>query len=404
MTQMLSSIFDSKDDLDLLAQRFIKKLNGPIAKNFKKIRVSSSKKSIQDMLYEKMRNLKDKVDESSKNEMEKVLEEIAKGAEERYDKIRKDLSQMKAEGGKINSQKFWKMKKTMFNKNTDAPAAFHDAHGNLLTSDKAIQERVLEVVTERLNGNPMEKHLEDHEKEVNRLCETRLKLTKLKSTDPWTMDDLNLAIKDLDNDKARDALGHANELFKVKVAGTDLKLATLKLMNHMKKEHRLPKALQACNITLLYKNKGSRKDLMQYRGVFRVTVLRSILDRLMYNDLYETIDHSLTDGNVGARKERNIRDNLFVLGAVINSVVNDKQEPIQVQVMDIDKCFDKLWLESTTNALFDAGVQNELLNLLYMENDSAKIAIKINGQLTKSVYVRNVEMQGNVWGSLKCTT
>ena len=99
---------------------------------------------------------------------------------------------------------------------------------------------------------------------------------------------------------------------------------------------------------------------MQYRGVFRVTVLRSILDRLMYNDLYETIDHSLTDGNVGARKERNIRDNLFVLGAVINSVVNDKQEPIQVQVMDIDKCFDKLWLESTTNALFDAGVQNEL--------------------------------------------
>ena len=39
-----------------------------------------------------------------------------------------------------------------------------------------------------------------------------------------------------------------------------------------------------------------------------------------------------------------------------------------------------------------------------MENDSAKIAIKINGQLTKPVHVKNVEMQGNVWGSLKCTT
>ena len=292
----------------------------------------------------------------------------------------------------------------MFNKNTDSPAAFLDEHGNILTSDKAIQARVLEVYKERLKGNTMEKQLEEYEKEVKELCETRLNVSKLKSTDPWTIDDLNLAIKDLDNGKARDALGHANELFKQEVAGTDLLLGTLKFMNHIKKEHRLPESLQACNITLLYKNKGSRKDLMQYRGVFRVTVLRSILDRLMYNELYDTIDHALTDGNVGARKERNIRDNLFVLGAVINSVVNGNQEPIQIQVMDIEKCFDKLWLEATTNALFDAGVKNELLNLLYMENKQAKIAIKVNGQLTKRVNVKSVEMQGNVWGSLKCTT
>ena len=65
-----------------------------------------------------------------------------------------------------------------------------------------------------------------------------------------------------------------------------------------------------------------------------------------------------------------------MLGAVINSVVNGNQEPIQIQVMDIEKCFDKLWLEATTNALFYAGVKNELLNLLYMENKHAKIPIK----------------------------
>ena len=159
-TKMLSSIFDSKDDLDILAQRFIKKLNGSISKNFRKIRVSTAKKSTQDILYEKMRMLKEKGDESSKKELDKVIDEIANTAEDRYEKIREDLNKMKAEEGKINSQKFWKIKKTMFKKNTDAPAAFNDAHGNLLTSDKAIQDRVLKVVTERLKGNPMEKHLE----------------------------------------------------------------------------------------------------------------------------------------------------------------------------------------------------------------------------------------------------
>ena len=34
----------------------------------------------------------------------------------------------------------------------------------------------------------------------------------------------------------------------------------------------------------------------------------------------------------------------------------------------------------------------------------AKVAMKVNGQLTKRVEINNVEIQGNVWGSLKCTT
>ena len=90
------------------------------------------------------------------------------------------------------------------------------------------------------------------------------------------MDDLDQAVKDLDRDKARDALGHANELFKDEVAGTDLKLATLRFMNHMKKNHEYPEALNQCNITSIYKQKGSHKSFENYRGVFRVTVLRII--------------------------------------------------------------------------------------------------------------------------------
>ena len=143
---------------------------------------------------------------------------------------------------------------------------------------------------------------------------------------------------------------------------------------------------------------------MNYRGVFRVTVFRSILDRLVYNDAYETIDKHITDGNVGARRERNIRDNIFVVGALINSVITGGEDPIQIQVMDVEKYFDKLWLESTTNALYEAGIKNELLNILYQENTHAKIAINMNGRLTERKLVKDVEMQGSVWGSIKCTT
>ena len=126
-----------------------------------------------------------------------------------------------------------------------------------------------------------------------------------------------------------------------------------------------PECLEQCNITTIYKNKGSRKEFNSYRGVFRVTVLRSILDRLTYNDSYYTIDDNLSDGNVGARKEINIRYNIFVIGAISNSVLNGKQSPIPKTITDVEKCFDKLWLEAAINSLYEVGFKNDMLNLLY---------------------------------------
>ena len=58
----------------------------------------------------------------------------------------------------------------------------------------------------------------------------------------------------------------------------------------------------------------------------------------------------------------------------------------------------------TTNALHHAGLNNDMLNLLYQENSQAKIAVKVDGKLRKCVGVYDVEMQGSVWGSLKCVT
>ena len=78
--------------------------------------------------------------------------------------------------------------------------------------------------------------------------------------------------------------------------------------------------------------------------------------------------------------------------------------PIQFQVQAVVKCFDKLWLQATTNSLYEAGMTNNMLNLLHLENEKARVAVKVNNRLTKSITVTDVELQGSVWGSLKCTT
>ena len=272
---------------------------------------------------------------------------------------------MKPLDGKIDSKQLWKLKKRLCPRLASAPSVMKDASGNLITSEKALKKRALEVYSKRLEGNTIATHLKELEDDVNTLCEVRVETSKQNKATEWSMEDLKEALKHIKKNKSRDPEGHCNELFREEVAGSDLLKAILKIMNMIKNKQVYPKIMEKCNITSLHK-KGSKRDFDNYRGVFRVEILRSILDRLTYNDSYYTIDSNLTDGNVGAQKQRSVRDNIFVIAAVINSVKNGKSRPIQVQVMDTEKWFDKLWLQACINALYDAGINNDHLNLLYI--------------------------------------
>ena len=45
-----------------------------------------------------------------------------------------------------------------------------------------------------------------------------------------------------------------------------------------------------------------------------------------------------------------------------------------------------------------------MLNLLYIENKNALIAVKVNKSLSRIIAVKDVEIQGSVWVGLKCTS
>ena len=401
-TNMLSSVFNSKEDINILTHRFLKKLNGCLAMSFKKVRIDNNKRTDKiQKLHDKMANLKK--DNKSKEEIDQVVNDIAEEAEDNYRKIKEELDKVKTNKGGMNSKQIWSLKKALCPKSKDPPTAMLDSKGNLLTTDEAIQNRAVEVFADRLNSNKIDKHLTDLEEDTNKLCQMRLKLSKLNKTQPWSIEDLKYVLKKLPRNKARDSHGYANELFAPAVAGDDLQKALLLLLNRIKEKQEYPKALQDCNITTIYKKKA-RNDFNNYRGIFRISVIRSILDRLIYEDSYEVIDSNLTDGNVGCRQNRSSRDNIFVIGAITNSVINGDSRPIQIQIMDIKTCFDKLWLEASINSLYENGLKSDKLNLLYIENKNANVAVKVNNKVSKRFPVKNVVMQGSVWGGLKCTS
>ena len=90
------------------------------------------------------------------------------------------------------------------------------------------------------------------------------------------------------------------------------------------------------------------------RGIFILMVLKKILDKLLYFDNYMNIDEDMSDSNIGARRNRSIKDHLFIIHGIVNSVVKGKEDSIYIQVFDLEKVFDALWLEDSLYDIVDA--------------------------------------------------
>ena len=84
------------------------------------------------------------------------------------------------------------------------------------------------------------------------------------------------------------------------------------MFNKIKEAQIIPKFMKRANITTVPK-KGSRLNLENERGIFRDSVLRNILMRLIYNQSYSEIDKNMSDCQMGGRKSKGCRNNIFIL-------------------------------------------------------------------------------------------
>ena len=153
------------------------------------------------------------------------------------------------------------------------------------------------------------------------------------------MNELEAALKDLKRNKSRDPEGYVNEIFKKEVIGDNLKMSMLTMFNKLKKTKTIPKFMNMANITTVPK-KGSRLKLENERGIFRVSVIRNILMRLIYNSKYNLIDQNISDCQMGARKGKGCKNNIFVINGLIHDVLSNKSlKPIQLQIFDYAQMF-----------------------------------------------------------------
>ena len=59
----------------------------------------------------------------------------------------------------------------------------------------------------------------------------------------------------------------------------------------------------------------------------------------------------MSDSNIGARKKKNIKNHLFIIYGIINSVLKSESDCVDIQIYDLIKAFDVLWLADCMNSL-----------------------------------------------------
>ena len=252
----------------------------------------------------------------------------------------------------------------------------------------------------RLRSRPTRPDLKNMKSMKKKIFNMKMKLAKGKRSSSWEMVDLEKALSDLKNEKSRDFEGYINEIFKEGVIGSDLKKSLLKMYNNLRKEKLIPTFMNFADITTVHK-RGSRLDPENDRGIFRVSVLRYILMRMIYNEKYPIIDKNMTDCQMRGRKGKGCKSNIWIINGIIHEVLKSKRmKPVMLQIYDYKQMFDSINLQEAISDIYNVGLNDDSPALIYDANKEIQMSVKTPSGLTKRQTIKNIVLQGDTFGSI----
>ena len=83
--------------------------------------------------------------------------------------------------------------------------------------------------------------------------------------------------------------------------------------------------------------------------------------RLIYNDIYPEVDKNMSDSQMGGRKGKGCRNNIFIINGIIHDVIMNAKKPILLQIYDYKQMFDSINLQQAISDVYEAGLKDEKL-------------------------------------------
>ena len=95
------------------------------------------------------------------------------------------------------------------------------------------------------------------------------------------------------------------------------------------------------------------------------------------------------------------RNNIFILNGIIHEVMkSNKMKPVTLQIYDYAQMFDSINLEEALSDMYNVGVDDDTLSLLYQANAEVHMAVKTPAGLTERQTIKDIILQGDTFGSI----
>ena len=328
----------------------------------------------------------------------KLIEWECKALENaRVDRLKETLSHF-SEDDRTPPNAYWKVLKSVRGKEKTKISSVLKNDGVEVFSKDQIKNEILGEFKNRLRNRKPSDGWEAYVESTNELVDFLMSQKVVDGAD-FTLEELMAAIKVLKKRKAPGPDEITSE-FLIE-AGEGILLPLLELFNEIKKSKDPPEQWNSVLIAIIYKNKGSRKSLVNYRGIFLASVVSKVFERLLKNRIKSHMA-KVNLCQAGARSNRGPPDNTFILNAVIDHCIY-LGKSLHLTAYDFEQAFDSLWLQDCILALKNLDIPDYILQLVYKLNRTALISVKTQFGPTATAMVEDTVQQGRVLAPDLCS-
>lgn len=208
----------------------------------------------------------------------------------------------------------------------------------------------------------------------------------------FTMDELEAAHKKMKSGSAPGNDGLSVDFYKRfwKSIRTDL----LQTLNEIFIRKQLPISMTQSILTLIYKNKGSRLELRNYRAISLLNVDFKYLTSMMNARIAPLLSKLIGPDQGGGVENRLIEDQLILIQNIYDHY-KSKDTPAMIEAKDLASAFDYCSHDYLFNVLAAMKIDDSVINLLRAIYGSMHAAVAVNGAKTNYFHLTRSIRQGS---------
>ncbi|KAJ1166925.1 hypothetical protein NDU88_007319 [Pleurodeles waltl] len=230
------------------------------------------------------------------------------------------------------------------------------------------------------------------------LCDTKEDIRKAVSTParevlniPLALEELHLAVKSFKSGKTPGSAGLPIEFY---TSLWDLVVPDLlELYEEMEQEGVMPHTLRGGMIALLYKHKGERCDIKNWRPISLLNVDYKILAKTMVNRLKGAMGEIVHPDQTCGVKGRRVADSLALIRDMIQ-YITDWNIRTALVCLDQEKTFDHVSQEFMERVLQGFGMGERFCNYVRIMYTDIFSSVMVNGWKTDPFPIRSGVRQG----------